>query len=571
MLNLLIELLVLFLVLALAMISMVGWGRFVLQILRFNCHSSWLDSRTSWIGFCALLTVIEFLNLFVPIDWKVSLFLCILGLTSAVLGYGLEQMKSLKWSNLSLFIKFNWLTVCILLFVLLWTLRAMGSPNNIDSGLYHFASIRWMNEYPITPGVGNLHWRLALNQSYFGFLALLNIEPYWRHGSAAGGLLLLSLTAWSAFQIAAQQNPIFKYVFGCILFVYFGYLAGTISNPSPDTAVSLLEIVIFMLLVRLIYPNSSGKSLALCDLVTLLFLCFSVITIKLSSLMFAGSSAIIATFIFIYRYRNTANLHVWLLLFLLLLLSSFIHFLRGYLLSGMPLFPSWVGALHGLPWSVPVEVAKFETSLIYSWAKSPGNLEPDLILNNWTWFSVWARAQPILFWLFLFISTLFTFFNLSISILRKNSTPELNLLYVPIITSLIFWFFTAPDIRFLGVVPVLFLSLSLWLFIHNTHLLKQLTFEHKLSKYILFACVSVACLLSLKMMGLRSISLSGWHKPILTDLKVKQTNSGLKIYIPKIGSNCWDSPIPCAPFYNEYLRQIQSNLPFGNKFYFSIK
>jgi len=90
----------------------------------------------------------------------------------------------------------------------------MGLSNNFDSGLYHFGSIRWLNEYPIVPGLANVHWRLAMNQSYFGFLSLVNIYPLWNKGYAVGGLFLLYLASFSLLKIAQTQKRSWRWVVG---------------------------------------------------------------------------------------------------------------------------------------------------------------------------------------------------------------------------------------------------------------------------------------------------------------------------------------------------------------------
>jgi hypothetical protein len=72
--------------------------------------------------------------------------------------------------------------------------RAIGPALNADSGLYHFTSVRWATSYPIVPGLGNLHYRLAFNSSYFLYVASLDIGA-WAHEShhLANGFLLLGL------------------------------------------------------------------------------------------------------------------------------------------------------------------------------------------------------------------------------------------------------------------------------------------------------------------------------------------------------------------------------------------
>ena len=122
----------------------------------------------------------------------------------------------------------------------------MQTPIAYDSGLYHFGSIRWLNEEAIVPGLGNLHWRLALNQSYFGFLALLNIAPYWNKGYAAGGLFLLVLAAFTLFERLCRSQSVIGGVQAGLFLFYFFQIAGGLANPSPDFAVIIVQVVIYL-------------------------------------------------------------------------------------------------------------------------------------------------------------------------------------------------------------------------------------------------------------------------------------------------------------------------------------
>src|SRR5581483_109340 len=64
-------------------------------------------------------------------------------------------------------------------------------PNRVwDTGLYHLQVLRWYREYAIVPGLGNLHARLAFDNSTFLYAALLDVGVLhgWR---LASGLLLV--------------------------------------------------------------------------------------------------------------------------------------------------------------------------------------------------------------------------------------------------------------------------------------------------------------------------------------------------------------------------------------------
>ena len=53
--------------------------------------------------------------------------------------------------------------------------RAIGPPLNIDSGRYHFESMRWAASYPIVPGLGTLRRQFSLNSAYFLYVAMLDV------------------------------------------------------------------------------------------------------------------------------------------------------------------------------------------------------------------------------------------------------------------------------------------------------------------------------------------------------------------------------------------------------------
>lgn len=571
--NSIFQLFLLLTILCLTALSLSGWGRFVYQFLDPAQRIQPFDFQPIWIGLFTILSLVELVHLFVPIDWKVTACLAILGLINFVYSLSKDSNKAERSISYRPFFKPYWLTACIFVVILIWSLRAMGVANNADSGLYHFASIKWINEYPLIPGLGNLHWRLALNQSYFGFLALMNFEPFWHQGAAAGGLFILLLTAGSFFQFLKIQCSLFRWIFGSILFIYFGYLAGTVSSPSPDTAVSLFEITIFIYLAKFIQKSEVKAESTLLDFVTILFICFAVITIKLSSVAFAASSALITIYCFIKKNRISLNLKLSVHISLILFLALSIHLFRGYLLSGMPIFPSWVGAAEDFRWAVPIEVAKFETNLIYSWARAPGDLNPAFVLKDWRWFSAWLNSLPVIAWIIFLTATGFTAINFTVIIFQRRFLKNWYVLYVPILSALFFWFFTAPDIRFLGVVPILYLALSIWIFFDTCKFdfLKkiQLTTLLVFKSFFFFTIV----LTSIKLIGINSISLTGWQPPIRPELVVKQTDSGLNIYLPSDGFNCWEASTPCAPIFNGNLKKIDLQLPttFGPKFYFSVK
>ncbi|MBP3277537.1 MAG: hypothetical protein J6M44_01135, partial [Butyrivibrio sp.] len=67
----------------------------------------------------------------------------------------------------------------IFIYLFVFLLMAYGASHGImhyDSDLYHAQAIRWIEEYGIVKGLGNLHVRLAYNSSAFALSALFSMS-----------------------------------------------------------------------------------------------------------------------------------------------------------------------------------------------------------------------------------------------------------------------------------------------------------------------------------------------------------------------------------------------------------
>lgn len=74
-------------------------------------------------------------------------------------------------------------TILCLFVTLVWTNR---QPWHYDTGLYHAQAIRWIEEYGVVPGLGNLQMRLAYNSAFMSLQALFSLE--WLLGQSMHSL-----------------------------------------------------------------------------------------------------------------------------------------------------------------------------------------------------------------------------------------------------------------------------------------------------------------------------------------------------------------------------------------------
>ena len=137
-----------------------------------------------------------FLNLYAQlfsVIYKVAGIACtILGLAGIIVTvvYGIRYLREGRQRKLfpgvgsgnMPFLRVVFLFLCLLSMVL-WTTQ---DPGQYDTGLYHAQAIRWIEEYGVVPGLGNLHMRLAYNSAFMCLQALFSLE--WLVGQSLHSL-----------------------------------------------------------------------------------------------------------------------------------------------------------------------------------------------------------------------------------------------------------------------------------------------------------------------------------------------------------------------------------------------
>ncbi len=554
--NLIFDLLVLWALLILAAVTLLGWGRLVERAVGLGV-SPRIKSETLWLGFVALLGAVDLMHLAVKVDWIASLGCLLVGVVGCLMHGGVGWKAFFQ--GLVRQIQSRPLTaVAVVGLAIAWCLRGMGMPNNFDSGLYHFASIRWINEQPLVPGVGNLHWRLALNQSYFGFVALLNVAPLWGKGYSAGGLLILLLSTATLLETCSKCDRLWYRVVGGLLAIYLGYLASGVANPAPDGVVSMMQLAIFLLLFCALAREQPRTGRSLLGCVVILALCLGLAMVKLSGAAYALVCGLLA--VAVYRKEIEEGLGTIAKFAVFLLLAAVIHLGRGYLLSGYPLFPASFAGIPALDWAVSPDVLRHESDLILTWARAPGSLDSVGVLAGWAWLRPWAWGLPLSVQLAYLWCALLTVAALVCIMTNRvdGAVRRCGVLFAPLLAAVAFWLGTAPDPRFLGAVPVLLAGLSTWI------VLSSRGFE-SLAGWIanppprspaMIAFTILICLACLKLTGMRSAGFNGWSALPVPSVHTRVTQSGLAVLVPVERGQCWNAPLPCASIFDANLRSV---------------
>jgi len=538
-----------------AAFCLLSWGQLTLRLL--SSANGQIQINHAWIGLATLASFASFLQLFIPIQWGMSLTFILTALVNAC------TYEKASWLRLLTSIKkyvFNHpvASIASLLGVFFLSSGALLAPGNYDSGLYHFTTIAWLNQHPITLGLGNLHGRLAFNQSYFPLVALLNIHPFWNKGYSIAGPLFIYL-GFAGIAFGGLNKMRFGIILQAILFVLLASLCTDISAPTPDLAISVLQIVIFAQLIKLLWQVNQAVEPSTAALIAFACLCFLICNIKLSGAAFGLSAllVLVPTYWIYCKNYTTSFLKLQLLLVTYLLTQI----TRSYFLSGTPFYPITWGALSWVDWAVPIQTMQAELDWAYSWARRPGYPMTE-VLGNWHWLRPWLGTLSKVTLLCFFLSSIGLPWSLYLDWRLKKSFQtkqvaeqyivKLKLAFIPLVIATLYWFFTAPDIRFLGVIHQLLAIFSVWFILAILNPRWMAPISAICMSWYGFSC---AMIIVISLQIIRPGLFTGIQQLPISELKTNRTASDLIIYSPVSGEQCGNATLPCTPYFNSALQE----------------
>ena len=536
-----------------------------------------------WLGIAIIVAISQSVSIFSPLNTKV---LCTLMLFSMAGVPILIKYFFYKPSHIRIVVsqeKFkaiSYLAIVIFLILYMSSRLANREIEGYDTLLYHLHAIKWMNEFPAVPGLGNLHSRLAMNSGFLILAATID-NAWWESKSAwvlNGFILVLATTHW-LFTIVFSKNSRTERLYALLT---LPYLLLKLFNQGPnlhyDTSAHIILMIVIKYLIKQIDKNEGLRESDSNIFLTNAFI-ISISALAFSFKQFGAVTLLLISFYTSYSlYKEFRKIKIHKNVFFsrtvlaIVFLPALIiggHLTRNIIQTGWVLYPApilelnvdWAMPRHPVEKGHPYEVQSVSGhyEVIKAWAKLPGTdyhlaIDGDYPIWFNRWFSIFKKSgeHKIL------LLSLLPFSIFLACIFTKKILPNLvaECLWALATTSsnLVFWFLTAPDLRFGD--GFIWSWFALVCSLTVAFLYQKNRYYNLIGIVILIILLTIARVypkpeLPQSLFTTQSIQEIAVDRVSISDFEGKQ----FEVNAPMFRNLCGDAPIPCTPYPLHILRQ----------------
>jgi hypothetical protein len=536
---------------SLVLFYLYGW--FVVRLLErlFGMHDAHLPAPPIvWTaGLCAVGTLASLLSLFIEMGLLAHVIL--LGGALIILLWGRSQGGLQLLADLKGIPLLGWVLLGVTLLTLL--VVSTGTPANPDSGIYHAQAIRWIETYRAVPGLGNIHTRFAYNSSWMVLNALMSFSFLGLRSLHLLPSAFFLVMVWYVFEGAVRllrgaARPS-DWVRILLLPLAFFALGSEVASPGTDFPAALLAWFVLVEWMAVLEDPESKRGIRP---VLLVVLAAFAVTVKLSNFPLL----LVALFPFIQwlRRRNLAAVG-WLALLGLAVVSPWL--IRNVVISGYLVYPVPEIDLFNFDWEIPREICIEDRETALAWARTmhPWQTNADVLnapLKKWArwWFTaltlnqrgmvVFAALAPLGYALAALTSR------------RIRSALKQLLRYAPVVAvayaGLIYWFFSAPKIRY----GYGFLLIGLSLILMPLMLLAQRILNFKPRLFPVMLTLILVAYQGFVLFRAVDSELFSQRWALPADYPTLPTQpcdirDGKTLWCAELYETCWYDPFPCVP------------------------
>lgn len=338
----------------------------------------------------------------------------------------------------------KWIIIAVL--VALWAYFTSRGEIHIDTDLYHAQSIRWIEEYGVVPGLGNLHERFAYNSSSFALNALYSMKFFLGqslHTISGFFALLLSMTAVDITKSRKRQKFVLSDYARLAAVYYLTTITDEVVSPASDY--SIMCMIFFIVIKWLDLLAEKEKNIAPYAL-----LCVAgvyALTLKLTAGLIL--LLVIKPAYMLIKEKRWKEIAVYLGMGLLVAIP---WFARTVVISGWLLYPFPALDLFNVDWKMDAELIAIDAAQISAWGRALYNVGLlDTPLSEWltNWFVTTLSGTEKILVLGDMCCILLYIAGIVLMLLKKSWKHwDFALVLGAVICSYLFWQLSAPLMRY---------------------------------------------------------------------------------------------------------------------------
>jgi len=505
--------------------ALIGHGSLSWHLLRIKGVASPVNTLLLYFSGLALVAALaNTLNFVIPLSPLVSL--CVLAGGWLAFAAHYRQIR-----HILILARRRFIVGTILL--LLWCVVApqRGPQENLDYGIYHLQTIKWLTQSHIPWGIANLDGDFANNSAWHSAAALLELPFMQQKSGLFMNGLLVFVHGLTIFALLSRPSKTSTDLFwlGTVLiwpaFIQF-------PSVSPDMPVILLTLLCVYCLLR----AEEDKCAADFNLqIACLLSCFATM-VKLSAF------PLLLVVLVAGWHCGRARLQR---LSIFLLWSGGVWLTRNMLLSGCLLYPVSVTCLPVGNWAISPQTADLGASWVRAFSRSPG--AGLTVLQDNRWIVSWLHDSVHSYMIAIPLTLIVMGCAARLTHGRDQFSQMQKVCLTLMVIAVCFWIVSAPEPRFAyGYLVALGLlvsaeSLMAWL-------------PRSLSYLGIVAALSVGFIAVIVRWPGFPINITTWGDIPRTPLETKTVLIQTTIYLPITTDRCWDAPLPCTPSLEPNLR-----------------
>ena len=335
--------------------------------------------------------------------------------------------------------------VVLLLFVL-WAYFTSRGYMHYDSDLYHAQAIRWLEEYGVVPGLGNLHERFAYNSSFFALSALYSLKFVLGDSMhAMNGFLALILSLTCLPIAKSWKNKRFSVAdyarVGAIY--YLTTITNEVVSPASDYAVMC---VIFFIVIQWLDALAEDCK----EIAPYALLC--VVGVFALSLKLTAGLILILVIKPAYMLIHEKRVKEIFLYLAMGFMVAIPWMARTVMISGWLFYPFTAIDLFDVDWKMDAFYIDVDAMQIKVWGRALYAIGLiDVPITGWfpNWFSTTLSGMEKVLILGSLAASVITLIIACVILVRRQVKHlDMLLVMVTLLSSYLFWQTSAPLIRY---------------------------------------------------------------------------------------------------------------------------